>query len=773
MIELFVENSIVDINVGFSTLLTYAIDDIKDFGAKNTTFSKTIILPGTKRNNILFGNIFEITGSNLYDPALPNKGINFNAAISAKAYIFADNIQCFKGIFRILQVVIDDGVVEYECSVVGELGGFVSKMGNLKLEDLDFSENDHTYSLTNIVNSWDILQDITYTAGIGGLTFVNNMLIIYAYDFSAIKANDTIVITSTPNNNGTYIVLSVTYNSIANETTILIKSGLFYGENTNGVVTLKNSYKYGYHYPLIDYGTYSSDKHNWQYKTFRPALFVKQYIDKIFDRSGYSYVSDLFSTARFKKLIIPNNRKVLTKKASVAFDRTVTNGVLIYPNLTRFVVFNNAVVTGSFLINAAKNTFTYNGTNGYNCGINYNIQGSFYKNASYPNYRFEVRLLVNNNPITSSVYFGYQQTTGNFSFDVTANNIVLNNGDVINLEITLPFAAYYSNNYQFTFGEIKVNNIGVQETEVSLGDTLKFNDLTTKNILQKDFISSIVKLFNLYIFEDANSLDKVLKIMPFVDFYADAETIDWSDKIDRSKPLKVKPMSQLNARYYEFSFKSDSDYYNDLYKKRYNEDYGSYKFDSGYEFSKESTKVELIFSGTPIVGKVGQDKVYSTILKRTGDVQGQNEETTDSNIRILQAKKVTGLSIWNILNGGTTLGSYTVYPYAGHLNDPDAPADDIQFGVPKELFFTLATGALNVNQFNIYWKSYMQEITDKDSKMLTCNARLKYKDIYNLDFSKLIWVDGSLFRLNKIIDFNATAEDECTVELLKIINRIY
>jgi hypothetical protein len=447
--------------------------------------------------------------------------------------------------------------------------------------------------------------------------------------------------------------------------------------------------------------------------------------------------------------------------------------VLIYPNLTRFVVFNNAVVTGSFLINAAKNTFTYNGTNGYNCGINYNIQGSFYKNASYPNYRFEVRLLVNNNPITSSVYFGYQQTTGNFSFDVTANNIVLNNGDVINLEITLPFAAYYSNNYQFTFGEIKVNNIGVQETEVSLGDTLKFNDLTTKNILQKDFISSIVKLFNLYIFEDANSLDKVLKIMPFVDFYADAETIDWSDKIDRSKPLKVKPMSQLNARYYEFSFKSDSDYYNDLYKKRYNEDYGSYKFDSGYEFSKESTKVELIFSGTPIVGKVGQDKVYSTILKRTGDVQGQNEETTDSNIRILQAKKVTGLSIWNILNGGTTLGSYTVYPYAGHLNDPDAPADDIQFGVPKELFFTLATGALNVNQFNIYWKSYMQEITDKDSKMLTCNARLKYKDIYNLDFSKLIWVDGSLFRLNKIIDFNATAEDECTVELLKIINRIY
>jgi hypothetical protein len=52
MIKLFVENQEVDVNVSFSTLITYAIDDIKDFGAKNTNFSKTIVIPGTKRNNV-------------------------------------------------------------------------------------------------------------------------------------------------------------------------------------------------------------------------------------------------------------------------------------------------------------------------------------------------------------------------------------------------------------------------------------------------------------------------------------------------------------------------------------------------------------------------------------------------------------------------------------------------------------------------------------------------------------------------------------------------
>ena len=78
MIELFVEGNQIDINEGFSTMLTMAIDDIKDFGAKNGTFSKTIIIPGTKVNNNLFGNIFEVSSGTTYNPANPNISYNFN-----------------------------------------------------------------------------------------------------------------------------------------------------------------------------------------------------------------------------------------------------------------------------------------------------------------------------------------------------------------------------------------------------------------------------------------------------------------------------------------------------------------------------------------------------------------------------------------------------------------------------------------------------------------------------------------------------------------------
>jgi hypothetical protein len=279
-------------------------------------------------------------------------------------------------------------------------------------------------------------------------------------------------------------------------------------------------------------------------------------------------------------------------------------------------------------------------------------------------------------------------------------------------------------------------------------------------------------LFNLYIFEDYDN-DKALKIQPFVDFYNDATAVDWSNKIDRSKPLRVKPMSELNSRYFEFNFKDDSDYYNELYKKRYNKSYGSLKYDSEFEFANESTKVDVIFSGTPLVGYIGEDKIYSTILKRNGDVVGVGEESIDSNIRILQTAVITDVSSWNITDGSTVLGSQTQYIYAGHLDDPDLPTNDLGFGVPEELFFNLGSGNLNVNQFNVYWSSYLAEITDKDSRLLMATVKLSYKDIYQLDFSRLIYIDGNLYRLNKIEDFNASEPDTCKCEFLKIINKLY
>ena len=44
--------------------LSLNIDDLNNIDSKSTAFSKTIILPGTAKNNGLLGNIFDLNNSN-------------------------------------------------------------------------------------------------------------------------------------------------------------------------------------------------------------------------------------------------------------------------------------------------------------------------------------------------------------------------------------------------------------------------------------------------------------------------------------------------------------------------------------------------------------------------------------------------------------------------------------------------------------------------------------------------------------------------------------
>lgn len=690
MMQLFIEGQEADIDQAFSTLLTASVNDVKSFGTKESTFSKTIILPGTKRNNILFGNIFNTTTRTAYDPLLPNYGYNFNAAVSAKVLVMNQSIQQMKGTIRLLQINVDEAFIDYEVSIVGELGGFSAQLGGKRLTgndnsiyDLDFSAHNHQYSIANIKASWD---------------------------------------------------------------------------NANAGA--------GYYYPLIDYGTYGytagnvlGGKHNWNYGTFRPAMFVKEYIDKIFAMAGYTYDCALFSTDRFKRLIIPHNQKRLVSHNASGSELNVSSSsVTINPITSTNIQIVQTGLLGNFTT-SDNIIFTYAGTTAATVDINSYIYVLAYSYSSGGSYTYPITLNLNKNGVAIKSVTVSSNGPGGLSM----TGVTLNVGDYLDLSIDNLQTGYsitYSSQIQCGTGSASVL------IPIYLNDDVTINDTIPKNILQKDFFASILKLFNLYVYEDIHT-ERHMIIKPFIDFH-NGEAEDWSLLVDRSKAINIKPMSELNARYYEFKYKDDSDFYNDLYKKRYNETYGSVIYDSGFEFTSEKSGVELIFASTPLVGYDSEVKVYPTIFKKTNGL----EETIDSVIRIMIAAKVIDVPSWDIL-GGTSGVSQTYYGYAGHFDDPDSPTSDLNFGVPKEIFFTLAGGALNVNQFNVYYSSYMAEITDKDSKMMSCTLRLTKKDWYELSFSKYKWIDGSLWRLNKITDYNATTEDSCKAEFIKLIEKQY
>lgn len=158
MTKIFIEGYELDLTKGLSNQLTYAVDDLNNLDSKATTFSKTIVLPGSTNNNKLLGNIFEFNNSNFNNDNAPNVEYNFNASKSAVCRIEVDGLQIVKGVFRLLEIIRDGENVEYECAVFGELGGLVTALGNKRLEDIDFSAYNHDYTYANITNSLSLIH---------------------------------------------------------------------------------------------------------------------------------------------------------------------------------------------------------------------------------------------------------------------------------------------------------------------------------------------------------------------------------------------------------------------------------------------------------------------------------------------------------------------------------------------------------------------------------------------------------------------------------------
>lgn len=676
--EIYIDGYQLDLTKDISAEFTYAIDEVQDFATRNTSFSKTIILPGNDNNNKLFGNAFEFGLSNLYNSAEPNVGYNFNATKSVPCIILVDKIQIFKGVLRLLEIIIDGKSIEYEVAVFGELGGFITALGNKKLEDIDFGIADTAWTATNIANSWD---------------------------------------------------------------------------NISGT---------GVYFPLIDYGNTSTTpgatyKVDFSYDAFRPALYVREYLDKIITGSGYTWTFPLLDTDLMKRLVIPNNQKGITKNTSVAL--LATTKIKNYTSAAGNVEFD-ILSAGNFTITGSGSDFTYNSATPLVGSLVLNVSGTI--NAISPSSDFTVQLRQNGTPISIVTYTlpgdGY-----NFNAILNVASVTIVNTDTLDVDLVGNFS-----DLDIEQGVFSITSNNPTATTVNYGEDIVINDTIPKGIFQKDFFSSIVKMFNLYVYED-KLVEKNLIIKPFIDFY-DGTKIDWTDKVDRGSVIRLKPMSEFTARYYDYKYKPDNDFYAENYRKKYNEGYGDFIYDSENEFVKEVDSTELIFAGTTLYQYQGTDKIYSAIYKLSNS--NAAEDKMDSVIRILQAKKVTGRATWALKNGGTTVASYTAYGYAGHVDNPFNPVNDINWGAPRELFFNAPS--YNVTSiFKGYWSEYIAEITDKDSKLLTCSVKLNEVDIYNLDFSKLIYIDGSLWRLNKVLDYNPMDFNVTKVELLKVIELTY
>ncbi len=718
--KVFVNNVLIDLKADIPLPITYTIADITQPDKRNTSFSKTIILPFSKTNDALFGYIFEIGKESITDNSEVNFTPDFNPNLKADIKIFKGNLLQFQGVLKLTE--INTLKREYSTNCFGSLKDLFLAVEGLKLQDLDMSEYDHTWDRDTMKLSWD--TEITKN----GSPYVN---------FSA---------------------------------------GLPTGE--------------GYVYPTIDYG-YRQSPTKIRTKYSYPAIYVREYMSKIFALAGFTWDSDVFDSTLFRKLIIPYVGEIARLSPSEALRRefrvsktgTQSESLIVPPvnilypfSLPQRVLttFQNESTGGNFdnwpafAANAWACPVTgyYNFTTTITAEANSTIAsklGIVYEIISFNGTTAPKTLASINSQSTTDV------TTFSYTGAVSAINKKINKGDVVYVLTGVFGASSLGDTIDLDITAGTFFNTTVT-APLEVGGTMSVNSMIPPDINIKDFLTSIIKMFNLYIQPDPVN-PKILNIEPLVDFYNTSETLDWTSKIDYSKDVLIRPCSAIEGKRYIFKYKEDKDYYNENYRNQYGIGYGDRQIDIRNDFVSESKITELIFSATPSFGVTTNNMVIPRIIK-------QNETTLAvepyrANIRILIYGGVLDAGgTWRWLNDESGTHTESTYAYAGHLDHPFTPTFDLLFDMPRQIYWgspaDIGAGYTNNNLYNKYWSQFINEITDKDSKLVSLYTHIRAIDIFNLDFRKPIYIDGINYRLNKIIDYDPDKDDSFLVEVSKI-----
>ena len=758
--QLIIDGVTIPIDKGISTVLTFSIKDIQEPDKVKSSYSKTIKLPGSKAINDKLNFVFEV-----------NSDSTFNPNLKLDAVYYQNDVAVFSGFIQLKDIHKKDyNQVEYSVVLFGETANIFRELGNKFLNDsgMLWNELDHDYTRVIQENSWDT----------------------------------------------SYIL--------------------------NGVVT-PFQYGTGYTYPMINYGN-DTDINVYNVNEMFPAVYAKEYIDRMFADAGYTYTSNFFNASLFRHLIIPFNGKefkntqtdLSPRRVNVNSPLFVSNGldnITFDSSTTDFLIetvkMPNEVLDANNQYNPTTGVLTIGETGFYRLTFDTTIQvdttpkagaagiGGIESNGG-ASLRTRFSLLQNGVPINeidttsnattplspSVTYSTVNPTTfpdANFTTPIAGGqeprnanppnkyqvsiDVELAAGDIITVQSAIDWesTSVISTNALYPYYDPLNTDLYHADFKLTLSDAnltlslldsyyLEDNSINMftaipDKVKQRDFLTSIIKMFNLYMIPDTDSPTNII-IEPREDFYS-TDILDWSSKLDYSKEMNLTPTAVTNKQKYIYTYKKDADYYNKKYEASWLDIYGSRNVYLDNDFNKSEHKTELIFSPTPMVGQLANNRVVSTIIDVDATLQ---QKTIKSNIRILYYSGLKNSSnnwVHEAIAGNVFRGEY---PFAAHFNDPYTPTIDINFGLPREIYWDNTYASItitNANLYNTYHRKELEQLTDKDSKIFTGYFLLNPVDIIDLSFRKLYFFENAYWRLHKVM-YGSSVYQPSKCEFLKL-----
>jgi hypothetical protein len=523
---------------------------------------------------------------------------------------------------------------------------------------------------------------------------------------------------------------------------------------------------------------------------FKPAIFAKTYFDRIFADSGFTYNWPTLSNTKFDKLIIPYNggidnfdyldyvvRAEKTTPSTVVspLSLTPTTGTYTFTGLTEIEDPQNifdpvtGVYTTPFNISSANAQY-------YEIKILVNFSLDIIcpaGNVSVGTPTFYLNFFNAPYNVTSvSPFYNGPGAPGTGTTNITTDTLIVtiqaSDPNILpqltaltsNVQAIFNTAGgYYILPYQLS---LTINSADITITPssniVAIGGTIDVNDYVPKKIKQNEFVKAIFNMFNLYAEVDKSQPNQ-LNLIHRDDYYDAGKEVDWTYKLAKDKEQSLSFLPELTSKKVILTYKADKDGPNTIYTNATNQIYGQAEVIFDNEYVKDVTTKDVLFSPTPII-----DTVFGAYVPMIAGAQ------PDVNIRILYDSTaevgLTTCQAFNIYDYGTTgMTGVTTYPYVGHFDDPLNPTWDLNYATCAYYYYMPSTLTQN-NLYNRYWRRTMGQINS--GKMLTAFFNLKESDIQPLELNDKIRIDNSWWNINKVIDYNANANQLTQVELISI-----
>ncbi len=824
----------------FPLAMTFQISDIKELTSTSGDYSKTFKIPATKNNNKLLKNTYT-----------PNIDTDVNLTENKKCRILVNNLFSIKGLIKVTGV---GGYGEtpsyYDCVFFGSNLSWADDISNKYMNELNWGVNGQNleYNKTKIMTTW---QDENCDSSTSPIVYP----IVSYGDYN-------------PDGEPKTIQLLDTFADALPTTATKIG---YYGFDNSG-----NSY--GTPLPSADW---------------RPAVFVKDTLEKIFSQVGYSINSTFMETDMFKKLVwlLPNfkynnaeeqydeysvesNFKngeslsatdyreggvISTVTDSGIFD-TYFGGVTFNEGDDNYIgeptvqgstgtkliplsTLNLNVTLGTSYVDMSNDYITIGEYGYYDIKLN-GIESrlsNMIKGGSSQRGASKVKLCINIDVLTvgQSITTGWktierteiEQTPFKVLFPNSSktnednsvitnyelmpsvdNNFWFNKGDKIRFTAGFKFETMISdsgvnsqifNISTFIRSSSSSNlDITLNSQVVDYGQTYDLDKVINKDYKQIDFVKGIAHAFNLKMTTDETT--KTVNIEPFNTFYKDyADAIDWTYKLDRSKQIQDKWIQSDLKRDVVFKYKPDSkdkkvEQRGEVLFNGIKDEYpyqetlpatfekGESKYENPFFAGTHNTKdqdttggqIDTAFSACLWEGTPGANDTYRPdkgyeFLPRLLYWNKYSPPSVAVGFDIKLAKVQTWANTFGFIlaDAANTSVTSNKYPQATSINTDDSSSPILSYGNVNVRDYDDATGvytsyAAGKGLFETYYKN-MFEMFKAKPRLRTVYIDLKTTDIINLDFRKLVYIDGVYWRINKVVDYQPNKNQPTKVELIE------